>query len=222
MKEFKMLDMFSGLGGASQAMEEDPNWEVMTIDFKEKFEADICADVIDLEPEDFEKNYNLIWASPPCDRFSVSQISKYWTRENGILIPKTKATVEKIGLVYHSLWLIGELNPRWWFLENPRGMLRKIIGEPVSTVTYCQYGSKFMKPTDLWGVHPPSFIYKKCNPNDECHISNPRGAGIFRDETKKGDYKKKAVRSKIPYGLSEAIKEAVESPESRTRLEEFC
>ena len=32
----KMLDLFSGLGGASQAMREDDDWEVTTVDFEEK------------------------------------------------------------------------------------------------------------------------------------------------------------------------------------------
>ena len=108
----KMLDLFSGLGGASQAMQEDDNWKVTTVDFEERFEPDICEDVLNLEPEDFKEDYDLIWASPPCDRFSVNQINKYWMREDGILIPKTKGTVEKVGLVYHTLFLINRLNPR--------------------------------------------------------------------------------------------------------------
>ena len=64
---------------------------------------------------------------------------------------------------------------------------------PQATVSYCQYGSKYMKPTDLWGRLPPSFVPKMCRPKrqhqswwktkDEngragCpHAEVPRGSG---------------------------------------------
>ena len=80
VSNMKMLDLFSGLGGASQAMGEDPNWEVTTVDFKEKFEPDICADVLDLGPRDFKEDYDLIWASPPCTYFTIARIWDYWTK----------------------------------------------------------------------------------------------------------------------------------------------
>jgi len=198
-------------------MREDDNWKVTMVDYEERFEPDICEDMLNLEPDDFEEDYDLIWASPPCDRFTVAQIGRYWAKVGGISIPNTPQTVERIHLVYHTLWLINKLGPTWWFLENPRGMLRNVIGRPTGTITYCQYGGRFMKPTDLWGVHPPSFVYKACNPNDECHEPNPRGAGRFRD-----GFKTPEERAKVPYGLSKAIKKAVENPKSKEKLEAFC
>ena len=57
--------------------------------------------------------------------------------------------------------LIKELDPTYYFIENPRGKMRKMdcLQEfPRYTVTYCQYGDIRMKPTDLWTNHPnPKF-----------------------------------------------------------------
>ena len=46
---------------------------------------------------------------------------------------------------YYSI--IEKLNPKYFYIENPRAMLRKLdlIPYPHATVTYCQYGFKNMK-----------------------------------------------------------------------------
>jgi len=222
MGQYKMLDLFSGLGGASQAMEEDPKWDVITVDNQERFNPDICEDVLNLTPEDFRNlpRFDLIWASPPCTQFTVAQLYRNWKREDGFYIPKNRKTVEHIRLVYHTIWLINELDPNFWFLENPTGMLRKVIGEPKGKITYCQYGFDWMKPTDLWGNHPPSFEYRSCSPGNDCHQTAGRG---FDSGTQSSHIRDPAERSKVPRGVSEAVKESVENPEpSRKKLEAFC
>lgn len=48
-------------------------------------------------------------------------------------------------MVEHTVRLICDLNPRYWFIENPRNMLRKL---PIMTtmerytIGYCSYGKK--------------------------------------------------------------------------------
>jgi len=65
------IDLCSGLGGFSQAFENDPEWEVVRIDVNPKFRPTIVADVRylplreDLHPE-------LLVASPPCEHFSIA------------------------------------------------------------------------------------------------------------------------------------------------------
>lgn len=52
----------------------------------------------------------------------------------------------------HLIQLIKDLNPKYYFIENPRGGMRKMSfmeGLPRYTVTYCQYGDFRMKPTDI-------------------------------------------------------------------------
>lgn len=44
------------------------------------------------------------------------------------------------------------------------------------TITYCKYGDKRMKPTDIW-TNDENWIPKKpCNNGDLCHEQAPRGS----------------------------------------------
>lgn len=201
----QMLDLFSGLGGASQAFQDSKGWEVTMVDIEPRFKPDICADVLVLDPKDF-RDFNLVWASPPCPCFSVAAIPYYW---DGFPVPLKKEVAENIKLVFHTLWLINQLKPEWWFLENPMGMLRNVIGRPHGTITLCQYGDNRMKPTDLWGRPPPSFPFKRCMNQDPCHDSAPRGS---HEGGTQASTRNAAERAKMPYGLSEAILKAVEDP----------
>lgn len=223
----KMLDLFSGLGGASQAMREDDDWEVTTVDFEERFNPDICEDVLNLEPEDFEENYDLIWASPPCTYFTIARIWDYWTKgpdgENSV--PNHKKISDHVKLVFHTIWLINKLSPRWWIVENPRAMLRKILPfPPACTVDYCAYGSTWKKPTDFFGEIPNSFEPKRCN-HEEAH--GRMGKQTNEDASKnKGDKirdltRDPSKRARVPYELSRSIKESVENPKPKNGLEAF-
>jgi len=201
-----MLDLFSGLGGASRAMQEDEKWEVITVDINPKFNPTICADILELTPKDFKKygHFDLIWASPPCTYFSIARQPPSWRIENGLPpLPEHKECAHAVYLIFHTLYIINALEPDWWFLENPKGFLRSILGKPAGTVDYCQYGHEYKKPTDLWGKHPPSFIYKRCKGNGCHHIPTPNSWPTLRNPAK---------RAEVPYDLSKAIKESVENP----------
>ena len=208
-----VLDLFSGLGGFSSAFEDADGWTVVTADIEEEFDPDICADVRDLGPEDLPEP-DVVLASPPCPRFSVACIQKIWhhdTERRPKHLPRKADVAQAIETVFHTLWLVYELQPDWWFMENPQGMLRTFIGEPVDQVHYCQYGGDFKKPTDLWGRHPP-MTYRKCSGAPACHVSNPREVNTFRDEsrTRAVDSSNSAERAKIPYELSDAIRGSIE------------
>ena len=47
---------------------------------------------------------------------------------------------------------------------------------PRYTVTYCQYGDKRMKPTDIWTNHPNPCFKPPCKNGDPCHVPAPRGS----------------------------------------------
>jgi len=53
MSDYRVLDLFAGLGGFSSAFVESERWEVTTVDIDERFNPDIQADVFELRPSDF-------------------------------------------------------------------------------------------------------------------------------------------------------------------------
>ena len=79
----------------------------------------------------------------------------------------------------HCIDLVKELNPKLFFIENPRGGLRKMDfmkDIPRYTTTYCQWGEERMKPTDLFTNHPNPQFKPPCKNGDSCHVSAPRGS----------------------------------------------
>jgi hypothetical protein len=209
---YKMLDLFSGEKGASSAMLEDPNWEVITVEINPDQKPTICMDILEMTLDDLpHTDFDLVWASPPCNAFSIASSNSYWRYENDVLMPTKEMTLVFMSLVFKSLSLIEQLNPDWWFMENPRGILPRFIGEPSGLVTYCQYGETYMKPTYLWGKHPPSFKYKKCWYGDNCHEAAPRSS-----KTGIQGLSDASARAKVPYLLSKSVKEAVENPKLAT------
>ena len=173
------LDLFSGLEGASAGFKERGH-KVITVDNDPRFKPTLVADILALRAEELEAYgpFDFVWASPPCNHFSIMTVSKCWTPEGE---PKecAKAALE---LVRRTLALIVDLRPRAWLLENPVGMLRAqrfMRAYERRTVTYCQYGFKYRKATDLWGGFPPNLRLKRpCKNGAACHVANPRDAHV--------------------------------------------
>jgi|SRR5438309_2993367 len=200
----KVLDMFSGLGGFSQAFK-DRGHEVITIDNNPVFNPTILKDINEIQ---YLPQVDIILASPPCECFSISSVYKHW--KDGKPNPET---VEALALVGHAILLIQKAKPRFWILENPRGMLRKMLGKPDYEISQCQYGRSIMKPTDLWGRLPPSFIAKKChngNPDHERASRSSHNGGTQNNSFSNLGSRGRAERAKIAYGLSLAICTAME------------
>jgi len=192
----KLLDLFSG-GKCLEKPCRDLGIEYYSVDIDSKLKPDMVADI--QESDLFNRipfAPDIIWASPPCESFSVSSIGKHWNKDN---TPKTGQAAGAIELVASTLRLIIELSPRYWFIENPRGKLRKLAmmqGLTRHTVTYCQYGDRRMKPTDIWtnctNWHPRPM----CKNGDPCHVAAPRGSRTGTQS--KMSYIEK---SQIPYEL---------------------
>ena len=207
MSEYRILDLFCGLGGFSQAFEASDRWAVTTVDIEGRFDPDIEADVFDLRPSDFETEFDVVLASPPCTMFSFAA-SRYERFVDGE--PQTPAAKDAVGLVYHTLGLIKALAPDYWFLENPRGHMRRFLGTPTGFVTYCQYGEVYQKPTDLWGNHPP-MAYHDCSPGDDCHVASESRDQQGDDHPGNALPRDPAERAKVPQELSEQIRDACEA-----------
>ena len=190
-----VLDLFSGLGGFSQAFK-DRGHNVLRIDNEARFNPDMCADIGKLNPGDIPMIPDVILASPPCECFSVASIGYHW--REGIADNKT---LNAIRLVENTLHIIYTFLPKFWFLENPRAMLRTIIGNPPVTVYFAQYGENRLKPTDIWGRHPKGF--KDMQITDKTLLEYEKAPRGSRTGTQ--GIKTREDRAKIPYQLSLTI-----------------
>lgn len=220
----KVLDLFAGLKGWSGAFAARGH-EVFSVDYDIRFDVDSYIDVVDLQPSDLPWVPDIILASPPCQKFSVMAMNKNWDMNNQ---PITVAADQALIVVEKTMEFIELVHPKFWILENPRGKLRKLY--PMTeyerrTVTYCQYGSKFMKPTDLWGGFSPSLVLNTpCISGSPCHVSAKRGSHTGIQSSDKRKYRGgvieemsrvsstsperqliSAITSKIPYELSQQV-----------------
>jgi hypothetical protein len=195
----KTLELFSGTKSFSKVMKAHGH-ETLTIDNDLSLEPDIFIDVRALMGNVHLLQPDILWASPPCQGFSVAVIGKNWNHDN---TPKTDGARLAMALVQETLAIIYQVNPKWWFIENPRGKLRKMPfmqGIARHTVTYCQYGDTRMKPTDIWTNatwwHPKTM----CKNGDKCHEASPRGS-----RTGTQGIKGAKDRGRIPSALFEEI-----------------
>lgn len=207
-----VYDFFAGTGSATKPFE-DRGYKVIKVELDEHFEADE-RDILKLTADELIAKYgrpDFIWASPPCQKFSVASLWKYWAKSPNGPIPKHPSVYESIDLIKHTLRLIEELNPtRGWLLENPRGMLRKqdfMAKYPRTTITYCQYGDNRMKPTDVWGYADGWVARPMCRPKADCHESSPAGTNAGGT----GKLRNARLRSMIPYELGNEIVNVLES-----------
>ena len=203
----KVLELFAGsrsIGKVADSLD----YKVFSSDLNNFKNIDYVIDILDFDINKVPFKPDLIWASPPCTSYSIAAISHHRPHDK----PLSDFAVKSDLIVKRTLEIIKELNPEFWYIENPRGMLRKqsfMKGIPRTTIWYCTYGDTRAKPTDIWTNNLRSiFNPDGWNPKPECHNGNknchheaaPRGSKTGTQGVK-GNYN----RSIIPKLLCEEI-----------------
>jgi site-specific DNA-cytosine methylase len=128
-----MLDLCSGLGGASAAMRAR-GWDVVTVDINPAFHPDVVADLREWSWSG--PRPDLVWASPPCDEFAREFMP--WCRTG---------RAPDLSLVLECKRIIDECRPRYWVIENVKGASTWLL--PVLGKWRARHGAFF-----LWGYFP--------------------------------------------------------------------
>lgn len=216
-----ILELFAGsrsIGKEAKKL----GFDVFSVDVKNFEGINLVKDIEFLTTKDIPFKPHVIWASPPCTTYSVAAISKH----RNFAEPKTEFAAKSDRLVKNTLEIIKQYPESKYYIENPRGYLRKMPfmkGLPRVTVWYCKYGDKRAKPTDIWSnnIYNPMFNPEGWKPRGECFNNNhkcnhdkaPRSQkikklkqkGIHTTVTGTQALKNNYERSKIPPELCNEI-----------------
>ena len=199
----KVLELFAGSRSIGKAAE-SLGYDVFSSDVNDFDKIDYVVDILNFDIKKVPFHPDIIWASPPCTTYSIAAISHHRPKNK----PLSNFAIKSDLIVKKTLQIIKELNPNKWYIENPRGLLRKqnfMIGLPKTTVWYCTYGDNRAKPTDIWSNNIRSLLnINGWQPRPECfngnknchHEAAPRGSRTGTQGVK-GNYN----RSKIPNQL---------------------
>ena len=186
-----MLDLFSGLGGASEAMYQSDEWSVLRYENNPLLANVPATQICDLTEFEIKCRHEieLIWASPPCLDFSTA-----YNAPKSVAARAGEPYEPDMTLVKRAYEIIQELKPKWWIIENVSGASKdfeELLGKPRQII-----GCFF-----LWGHFPlipmsRDFEHLKAN-NDDRHSP-------IRSN----------VRAKIPLELSQAVLETLENQRS--------
>ena len=191
-RRMKMVDLCSGLGGASQPMV-DNGWDVLRFDNNPLLSEVPYTRIFDiLKMPDFEEAQwiDLIWASPPCVEFSLAYSSpKSKARRNG------SPYEPNLELMLKCKEIIEQSNPRYWVIEN-------VIGAIKDFTPYLGTPRQIIGPFVLWGnfpyIHlPPGFQHSKA-------LNDKTSTHPLRSNWK----------ALIPYPLADSLRIAVEEQQS--------
>ena len=195
-----ILELFAGSRSVGKAAE-SLNHNVFSIDLIPFENINLSIDIENLKLNDVPFIPDMIWASPDCTTYTIAAISHHRLGTD----PKSDYAKKCDAVNQHFLNLIKmwlKINPKMvFFIENPRGMLRKMpfMQEFTRhTIWYCTYGDDRAKPTDIWTNSTTWVPRPIChNGNKNCHHQPaPRGSRTGT-QGKKGSYE----RSKIPNQL---------------------
>jgi len=199
------LELFAGSGIFSETATEN-GFDTITVDSENwNGKIDIVENINIWNYKKLKIKPIIIWASVPCTAFSKLSWYRYFLKNGEKYYPNSYFAEHNIKLVKTTLKIIEYFNPKFWFIENPFGILQylNIIPYHYEYITQCQYTPKVsmqrnMKPTIIYTNSKWKGL--KCNYNDLCHAYVPSGSNLGTI-SKKGHYE----RSILPYLLCKDI-----------------
>lgn len=190
-----MLDLFAGLGGASSAFINDPDWVVIRIDnnpdLLEHTEGLIISDIADITRtlpiihaiiDSVNVHHHIgkfvIWASPPCVQYSFANMNRDPANFDNTLLIRT-------------LEYIDRLNPDAWIIENVKGAIETF--DDIVGMKWVQS----VGPVFMWGQFPILAFEDAAHRKHKKMLNS--GTRALRPN----------IRALVPFEVSDAYKKAV-------------
>jgi site-specific DNA-cytosine methylase len=193
MKVF--IDLFSGLGGASAAFDEDPTWCSIKIDnnpelvplnrgliIRDLSRVDETIHMLTLMLQNIADEHGIekviLWMSPPCNEFSFANANR--------------PEFPDLTLLDACIQYVECLNPNYWLIENVRGAKETFTDEIERAPT------QEIGPVVLWGHFP--LIPIRTRDEWKHRKLNAKGSRTLRQN----------YRAIIPYPISEGLRDAID------------
>jgi len=163
----RILELFCGTKSVSKAALACGYASVVSVDVNKRCSPTICVDILDFEYKMYPVGFfHFVWASPPCTEFS---------RAKTVGVRKI---AEATRIVEKTLEIIKYLQPAYFCIENPVGLLRlqpcmAVYERYLKTVSYCRYGFQYRKNTNLWTN--VEFDPQKCVKGSLCKTKEKTG-----------------------------------------------
>jgi hypothetical protein len=176
-----MIDLFSGLGGASEAFVNHPDWNVIRVELESSCSHVAHTIIGDVNDDhlirSLPSNADILWMSPPCTEFSTA-------RQPPIENPSLE-------LVERCLEIIEILKPKHWVIENVKGAIKhldRLLGLPSVII-----GGTYV----LWGNFPK-------------FTANIEGHSKFNKDPWSSDPLRAQKRAYVPIKISEALRQSLQ------------
>ena len=147
-----ILDLCGGTGAWSKDYEEAGYIVInITLPFYDVLKTEIKDEVIIFQGGN--KGSLAVWindvygilASPVCTMFSLARTRAKTPRN---LRTGMELVIDCLNIIWECRY---DHKLAFWCLENPMGILRQFLGQPVFTFDPCDFGDPYTKKTDLWG-----------------------------------------------------------------------
>jgi hypothetical protein len=144
----RILELFSGTGSVGKVAREMGH-QVVSLDISNKYKPDICADILDIDYKALwpKGSVDLVWASPPCQLYSIAPAHIFSEEAREARAQEGNAVTRR------TREIIDWLEPKYYVVENPNSSLiwKQGIFDDLKTVkvSYCKYGYLYRKHTRL-------------------------------------------------------------------------
>lgn len=201
MKKNLFIDLFSGLGGASEAFMRSESWDVVRIENNPELAFvpnTITQSVLDIESMmynfdvlDHAKNYEkiVVWASPPCREFSLGYNAPGPTAKR-----EGRKFEPDMMLLRGAINFIGYVQPDVWVIENVKGSVPYFSKEKDHWYDELGKPDQIIDSIYLWGNFQPLIL--------------PKGFKHIKQDAWSTTPFRANIRAMIPIQVSEALLES--------------